>query len=334
MNKQASIFNHQHLNKKKNELVENSKNNRLIGSSTYSKNKKLLDKMLRDYQSFCKKYFGESTPIGSMTEERMNKLLEEEQYDKNQKNKNILGNNNDQFCDTFKDKNDLDEFDFETEIVFDDISKDFPFSENNRLGQHKNNKNDYKRRNLKLFKVKENKENKEKVKNEEKKENEKEEIEKIKDEEEYDDFENEAINEENKNKKASLIQKTFRKRKNENKNRIYFGYDKIKENILWVYTDKIDSKDNIKSLNIKLYSLSQNKLLYYNKEIKDLLNVDFISKEKIKTMINDVIEKINEIIIKEGKKNQLNKNAPNNEISKEVMNDEKVLDDDGEEYTF
>ena len=34
--------------------------------------------MLREYQTFCKKYFGESTPIGSMTEERMNKLLEDE----------------------------------------------------------------------------------------------------------------------------------------------------------------------------------------------------------------------------------------------------------------
>ena len=34
-----------------------------------------MEKMLREYQTFCKKYFGESTPIGSMTEERMNKLF-------------------------------------------------------------------------------------------------------------------------------------------------------------------------------------------------------------------------------------------------------------------
>jgi hypothetical protein len=172
MNKQANIYNHQHLNKKKNELVENSKNNKSIGSSIYSKNKKLLDKMLRDYQSFCKKYFGESTPIGSMTEERMNKLLEEEQYDKNQPNKiNILGNNNnEQFCDIFKDKNENNDIDFENENIFAEISNDLPFSENNRLGLHKNNKNDYKRRILNLTKLKEKEEKKEiekKEKNEE-----------------------------------------------------------------------------------------------------------------------------------------------------------------------
>lgn len=325
MNKQANIYNHQHLNKKKNELVENSKNNKSIGSSIYSKNKKLLDKMLRDYQSFCKKYFGESTPIGSMTEERMNKLLEEEQYDKNQPNKiNILGNNNnEQFCDIFKDKNENNDIDFENENIFAEISNDLPFSENNRLGLHKNNKNDYKRRILNLTKLKE-KEEKKEIEKKEKNE----EIEKIKDEEEYNDFENEAINEEIKNKKASLIQKIFRNKKYENKDKIYCGYDKIKENILWIYTDNVDLKNNIKSIRIKMYSLTQNKLFYFKKDIKDLFDVDFISKENIKTMINDIIEKIKE------SNSKLNKNNPNNEITKEQDNDEKVVDDDGEEYTF
>ena len=80
MNKQQNI--------QKNKFKENSKinsNNKVIGSSTYSKNKKSLEKMLREYQTFCKKYFGESTPIGSMTEERMNKLLEDENNIKDNK---------------------------------------------------------------------------------------------------------------------------------------------------------------------------------------------------------------------------------------------------------
>ena len=69
-------------NSTKNKYKENTKMNsgKIMGSSTYSKNKKSLEKMLREYQTFCKKYFGESTPIGSMTEERMNKLLEDEKF--------------------------------------------------------------------------------------------------------------------------------------------------------------------------------------------------------------------------------------------------------------
>ena len=68
MNTQMNKF--QNIYKSKNK--ENSKisTNKQIGSSAYSKNKKTLEKMLREYQTFCKKYFGESTPIGSMTEIR------------------------------------------------------------------------------------------------------------------------------------------------------------------------------------------------------------------------------------------------------------------------
>ena len=77
-------MNNKHQNIQKNKIKENSKINinKPQGSTTYSKNKKSLEKMLREYQTFCKKYFGESTPIGSMTEERMNKLLEDEKYKK------------------------------------------------------------------------------------------------------------------------------------------------------------------------------------------------------------------------------------------------------------
>ena len=42
---------------KKNKYIENYNNDKSLGSTTYSKNKKVLDKMLREYQSFCKKYF-------------------------------------------------------------------------------------------------------------------------------------------------------------------------------------------------------------------------------------------------------------------------------------
>ena len=61
-------------------------NNKPFTSSEYSKNKKNLNKMIRDYQIFVKKYLGDATPIASMTEERMNRLLEDE----NDNNKIIL----------------------------------------------------------------------------------------------------------------------------------------------------------------------------------------------------------------------------------------------------
>ena len=87
MNKQKNNLN-QPLNIKSNRYKrENSKDNKPVGSTIYSKNKKVLDQMLREYQSFCKKYFWESTPIGSMTEERMNRLLEGQ--NKTKKNKII-----------------------------------------------------------------------------------------------------------------------------------------------------------------------------------------------------------------------------------------------------
>ena len=44
----------QAINNNKKKQIENSKNNKPSGSSAYSKNKKFLDKMLREYQAFCK----------------------------------------------------------------------------------------------------------------------------------------------------------------------------------------------------------------------------------------------------------------------------------------
>ena len=198
MNKQMNNMN-KPLNSNKNKYIKSAKNNKPLGSTTYSKNKKLLDKMLREYQSFCKRYFGESTPIGSMTEERMNKLLEDEM---NKSNKNSLQNldnlnNNATLVDFSDNNNDLD-FDFEKENLIDLLPDDLNFCENNCLGNHKNTKNDYKRRSKYLFKEKINEQKYEEEKNDEQI---KEEEAKNKSEESYDDFDNEDNLEEKKIKK-------------------------------------------------------------------------------------------------------------------------------------
>ena len=170
MNKPKNI--NQPLNPKNNKFKEVSKDNKPLGSTIYSKNKKALDQMLREYQSFCKKYFGESTPIGSMTEERMNKLLEDQENNSNCRKNLILNENmNDQFYDILKENDDIyenEQFFLGNKNILDDIPNDLIYSENDRLGNHKNTKNDYNRRNNSLFKPKEekkvNKDNKEEKK--------------------------------------------------------------------------------------------------------------------------------------------------------------------------
>ena len=341
----------QPLNNNKNKFIENSKNNKPLGSATYSKNKKLLDKMLRDYQSFCKKYFGESTPIGSMTEERMNKLLEDEEnkINKNKPNNNS-NNNNQQFFDIFGDNNDT-EFDFEKENLINFIPDDLNFSNNDRLGNHKNTKNDYNRRNKNLFKEeKEEKKSKDKIEEEEEKKdikNDKKKEEKVKEvneednmnksEEGYDDFENEDDVEEVKNQKARIIQRVFKSRKDKNKERIYFGYDKTNNYIIWIFIDKLDSNGKIKNIEIKSYSINEKNNLSFKKDIKDLLEVDSISKEEIKESMNKIIDKFDKIVKNKEddiKSNELDQKNNNNNMNKENNDEEKVVDDDGEEYTF
>ena len=62
--------------------------------------------MLREYQSSCKRYFCESIPIVSMTEERMNKLLEDEMNKTDKNNLQNLDNlNNDIKLVDFSEKN-------------------------------------------------------------------------------------------------------------------------------------------------------------------------------------------------------------------------------------
>ena len=337
MNKQKNI--NQPLNPKINKFKEISKDNKALGSTAYSKNKKQLDQMLREYQSFCKKYFGESTPIGSMTEERMNKLLEDQENNTNLKKNCIQNDNfNDQFFDTPKENDEI----YENELFFlgnknilDDIPNDFPYSEIDQLGNHKNTKNDYNRRSNLLFKTKEKKENKAEDKKEEKEIKDKKEdiINDNKKDEEYDDFEREENIEEIKNKKAILIQKIYRNKKIKNKEKLYFGYDNSKNNALWIFANKFDSKDNIKSIIIKCFNINKKKEFTFNQDIKDLLNVDFISKEEIKKNMSSIIDKIGGML----EKNEINENKLNEKINNELNNkkeNNKELEDEDEEYTF
>jgi hypothetical protein len=281
MNKQMNNMNKPlNNNKNKNKYMENSKNNKPLGSTAYSKNKKLLDKMLREYQSFCKRYFGESTPIGSMTEERMNKLLEDEVNKTNNNPQNLLenSNNNETIVDFLENNNDL-EFDFDKENLMDFLPDDLNFCENNRLGNHKNTKNDYNRRSKYLFHQEQKEEKVEEEKKvEEKKEQIKDEEEKNKSEESYNDFENEDNLEELKNQKASIIQRIFRAKKFQKKERIYFGYNP-NNYILLIY---IDANKNIKNLEIKYYSIKEQKIKIIKMDIKNMVQVDYISKDEIK----------------------------------------------------
>ena len=300
-------------NMTKNKLKENSKMNsgKIMGSSTYSKNKKSLEKMLREYQTFCKKYFGESTPIGSMTEERMNKLLEDEN---NIKEKNLLEEDKQHFLDTLED-NCKDNFN--NEEICDTIPIDLIYNENNLLGNHKNNKNDYKQRNKILFNQVSKGENmdnnilKEKI-------TEKEETEKTENvNKEYDDFEKKEENIETEEKNKVLI---------------YSGYDKEKLNILKIYIDDKDDNDKINKIEVKKNSIKDNKNKFYELEIINLLKLKSISKEEINKYLEDIIDKV-EIIIKNDINNSFD-NIINENENKSVKEEEKVLDEDGEEYTF
>jgi len=311
MNSQNQMNKFQNMTK--NKLKENSKMNsgKIMGSSTYSKNKKSLEKMLREYQIFCKKYFGESTPIGSMTEERMNKLLEDEN---NIKEKNLLEEDKQHFLDTLED-NCKDNFN--NEEICDTIPIDLIYNENNLLGNHKNNKNDYKQRNKILFNQVSKGENmdnnilKEKI-------TEKEETEKTENvNKEYDDFEKKEENIETEEKNKVLI---------------YSGYDKEKLNILKIYIDDKDDNDKINKIEVKKNSIKDNKNKFYELEIINLLKLKSISKEEINKYLEDIIDKV-EIIIKNDINNSFD-NITNENENKSVKEEEKVLDEDGEEYTF
>jgi len=308
MNSQNQMNKYQ--NSTKNKYRENTKMNsgKIMGSSIYSKNKKSLEKMLREYQTFCKKYFGESTPIGSMTEERMNKLLEDEN---NIKEKHLLEEDKQHFLDTLEDNN---KDDFNNEEICDTLPMDLIYNDNNLLGNNKNNKNDYKQRNkiiINQVNKEENMDNnilKEKIIEKEETENEN---------KEYDDFEKKEENIETEDKNKELI---------------YSGYDKEKLNIIKIYIDNIDDNDKIKKINVKKDSIKDNKNKYYELEIKNLLKMESISKEEINKYLEDIIDKV-EIMIKKDINNSF-ENINNENENKNEKEEEKVLDEDGEEYTF
>ena len=317
MNSQNQMNKFQNMSK--NKLKENSKSNlnKPTGSTTYSKNKKSLEKMLREYQTFCKKYFGESTPIGSMTEERMNKLLEDEN---NFKDKELIEEDKHHFLETLEVNN---KNNFNSEEICDKLPMDIFYNENSVLGNHKNNKNDYKQRNKILFN--------ENTKKEEKNEN-----------EEYNDFDNKENNEiehkenieEIKNLKAKEIQRVYREKRFKNKERIYFGYDKDKLNILKIYIDDLDDSGNIIKLDINKYSIKEIKSIFFKKYINDLLNVESITKDKLIQSLEDIIPKIDCMDKNEKISEKNEKEIENKKDNKKEKEEEKVLDEDGEEYTF
>ena len=302
-------------NIQKNKFKENSKINinKPTGSTIYSKNKKSLEKMLREYQTFCKKYFGESTPIGSMTEERMNKLLEDEN---NLKENNLFEVDKQHFLDTLDDNKNIN---FSSDEICDSLPLDIFYNDNSALGNHKNNKNDYKQRNKILFN--------QTTKKEEKTEK-----------EEYNDFEEKEneITEEIKNRNAKEIQRIYREKKYEKKERIYFGYDKEKLNILKVYIDEKDNDGNIKKLDINIYSISENRNRYIKTDINSLLKIDKISKDELLKNLDEVIDKINTMFISKEVSDKNAKEIAEVDSKKNEKDDEeeKVLDEDGEEYTF
>ena len=313
MNSKNQMNKYQNI--QKNKFKENSKINinKPTGSTIYSKNKKSLEKMLREYQTFCKKYFGESTPIGSMTEERMNKLLEDEN---NLKENNLFEVDKQHFLDTLDDNKNIN---FSSDEICDSLPLDIFYNDNSALGNHKNNKNDYKQRNKILFN--------QTTKKEEKTEK-----------EEYNDFgekENE-ITEEIKNRNAKEIQRIYREKKYEKKERIYFGFDKEKLNILKVYIDDKDNDGNIKKLDINIYSISENRNRCIKADMNSLIKIDKISKDELLKNLDEIIDKINTMFISKDVSDKNTKEIAEVDSKKNEKDDEeeKVLDEDGEEYTF
>ena len=313
MNSKNQMNKYQNI--QKNKFKENSKINinKPTGSTIYSKNKKSLEKMLREYQTFCKKYFGESTPIGSMTEERMNKLLEDEN---NLKENNLFEVDKQHFLDTLDDNKNIN---FSSDEICDSLPLDIFYNDNSALGNHKNNKNDYKQRNKILFN--------QTTKKEEKTEK-----------EEYNDFEEKEneITDEIKNRNAKEIQRIYREKKYEKKERIYFGYDKEKLNILKVYIDDKDNDGNIKKLDINIYSISENRNRYIKADMNSLLKNDKISKDELLKNLDEIIDKINTMFISKDVSDKNTKEIAEVDSKKNEKDDEeeKVLDEDGEEYTF
>ena len=321
-----SLFPKNDINK--NNIINQFDNyNKSYISSQYKKNKKNLNQEIRDYQLFVKKYFGDTTPIASMTEERMNELFKDQEVN----NKIILDNENDiEFQKLLKDNEDLD---FGEEDCLIPSNEEFIYDINDKLGKHKNNKNDYSRREKLLFKnekkVEKEPEIKEEPKNEEENNNvcndleKKEEEEEPKNEEEnneYNDFEEKKEEKEEpkeekseskeekvpleekkpdlemieylkkqKEKSALKIQKIYKEKKRGEK--LYIGFDDSKSIILRIYVNEYDQYKKVKSIKIFSYFIYQKKELILEKTIKDLLGVEPLSVNTVKKFMDKIIER-------------------------------------------
>ena len=269
-------------------------NNKPFTSSEYSKNKKNLNKMIRDYQIFVKKYLGDTTPIASMTEERMNRLLEDEESN----NKIILDDeNNKEFQKLLKNNKDLD-FGEEEFLIQLPSDEEFIYSENDKLGNHKNNKNDYSRREKLLFKKEEKPKEEEIQKVEEKPKpesivensNSNENTKKIEKPPEEPDPEELQYLEEKKEKSAQKIQEMFRSKMKGEK--LYIGFDDSENIVLKIYVNEYDKDKKVKSLKIYSYFLDQKKELTLDKTIKELLGVNSLSVNGVKKVMDKIIERV------------------------------------------
>lgn len=110
----------------------------------------------------------------------------------------------------------------------------------------------------------------------------------------FDDETNKKINDEVNEQKVTKIQIAFRRYCANRKDRIYVGYDKSNNYIISIYINKRTDLVEffVNSLDFKIYSLETQELKYVNKDIKDLLNTNSISKSQIKNVIPDLIEKV------------------------------------------
>ena len=140
----------------------NNYNNQPYTVSDYFNNKKQINQMMNDYNLFVKKHFGSANLLASMSEEG--------NY-RNNPNKNIFLEDeyNNEFQQLLKNNEDLDfgEENFSAQLPLDD---EFSYSQTDQLGKHKNNCNDYARREKVLIKNEEEEENQKKKKEQREKE--------------------------------------------------------------------------------------------------------------------------------------------------------------------
>ena len=261
-------------------------NNNPYTSAVYSKNKKNLNKMMKDYQLFVKKYLGDTTPIVAMTEERMNKLLEEEEEENR---RNILlydEKNNMEFQKLLKNNKDLD---FGEENFIQPSDDEIFYSEIDKLGNHKNNKNDYSRREKLLCKKEVDIEDEEIKKDP---------IPKTDEKVSPPEPQKPAIGpeylrylEEKKEASAKKIQEIFRSKRK--KEKLYLGFDSSDNIFLKIYVNEYDEKKKVKSIEIYCLFIKEQRELIFVKTIKELVGkYDSLSVINIKKIMNEIIERI------------------------------------------